>query len=405
MLASASGCHRQSLASLYEESESLYRNDRPEARKRAEAGLSQARRQHSDEWTWKFRLLLASVQINQNDSKGALKTLDTATDPPSAHVRAERASLIGYAHVLLSNYPEAENNLSEALRIAEPLGDAKLLDQINLNYGDLLALQDEFDRAEVKLRQVIESAHRRGDPSLEGRAMLSLGYNDHRDLRNEEAVEWLKQAKVVLAKTGDRFDQVKAAGNLAWVYLDLGALDNALSYFLDSAAQAAEIGDSLDQITSINGAAEILLRQHKYLAAAEQSRRALELARKSGNAAWETDSFDALAAGALELQNWDDAQRYNEESRAISRRLKSEKALVNNQEVDARVAAGRKQYTRAQRLFEGVLASRDADSAVRLDAQSGLGQLYVLGRAGRSRPTRSSAPRSHTAKRCAASLK
>lgn len=378
MLAATVACQRQSLASLYGETQALYHGDKPEARQRAAAGLSRAQVLHSEEWGWKFRILLASILVNQNDPKAALKTLDAKGEPPSSHVAAEQASLRGFAHVLLGDYAEAEASLQAALGMAARLGDAKLLDQINLNYSALFAMNDEFDQAEVKLRQVIESARNRGDLSLQGRAMLNLGYNDHRDLRNEEAVEWLKQAIAVFAKTGDRLNGAKATGNLGWAYLDLGAFENALACFEGAAAQAAQIGNSLDQITSLNGAAEILLREHKYQAAAERSRRALELARKSGDMAWETDSLDALAAGAVELGDWENAQRYNDESRALAVKLESKEGLVNNREVDARIAAGRKQYGKARRLFDEVLASKDfQDPAVRLDAQSGLAKLYA----------------------------
>ncbi|HVT94495.1 MAG TPA: CHAT domain-containing tetratricopeptide repeat protein [Bryobacteraceae bacterium] len=372
------GCRRPSLSQRYDEADSLYRQDKPAAKERAAAGLAEAAAHHSREWTWKFRTLLASILINRNDARGALQVLAEGGPAPNDHAGAERESLSGYAEVLLGHYDAAGVKLEKARRLAAPLGDAALQDRIKLNLSALYALQEEFDQSEVELRQVIESASARGDLRMQAKAMLNLAYNDHRELRNEEAVEWLEKAIPLFQETGDRFNLAKATGNLGWAYLDLGALENALSYFSDAAAQSGKIGDSLGQITSLNGAAEILLKQRKYSASAERSKQALELARRSGNVAWEADSLDALAAGALELKNWDEARSYNEQSRALSRKLESREGLVNNQEVDARIAAGRKQYALAERLFRDVLASQDSqDPAVRLDAQSGLAKLYA----------------------------
>lgn len=367
-----------SLESVYREAQSLRRAHKPEARQRAEQGLAEANAQHSQEWSWKFRLLLAAVLVDQNDPARVLEILAANPPPQTSQSQAEQAFFRGCAYLLLGKYAESEKHLQESLRLAAPLRDAELVDQINLNYSSLLALRGQFDLAEAKLREVIRSSKARNDVNMEGRALYALGYNNSRDLRNEDAVDLLSQAITVFAKSGDKLALVGATDNLGWAYLSLGALDNSLRCFENSVKIAAQINSSLDQITSLNGAAEVLMRQHNYAAAEERSQRARALAQKHGNTAWEIDSLNALATNALESKDWLGAERYNNDSRKLVQQLGDSQAAAINDVVEGKVAAGRKQYPDAERCFRKVLAARGSiDPSVLLDTQSSLAQLYA----------------------------
>lgn len=329
-------------------------------------------------WAWKFRILVAGVLSDQDKPAEVLSELSNAGTPPSLDLQAQQEMLQGWAKYNQADYQAAQRFLAAARSHATSANDHELLDRIDSADGNVLAKMGRLDEAEAMYRRVILDAGQGRRAIPQGQALHNLGVTDNNGLRYEEALDSLNAAVNILSNTSDNVDTMRAIDSLGWAQLGLGDYESALENFDDAARKAAQSTNRLDEIVALNGAAKALLIQGKPAAAEARSAHALALAKAGSHPDEAGAALDDLAEAALAAQQWDRAQTYNDESRGWKRKADPAAAMFENVEIEGRIAAGRKDYGRAERLFRSITGVKaDIDPAVVLKAHSGLAGIYA----------------------------
>ncbi|MGP0075722.1 MAG: CHAT domain-containing protein [Bryobacteraceae bacterium] len=331
----------------------------------------------SAERCWTFRILKAQTLIASQQAEAALMLLDGRDSPPNSDLQARRRMHQGRAWLLLSDYVRAEKFLNEAHALAETSASPTLVAEVELRQSPLLVRARRFDDAEAKLRHALEIASHQGDSYLEANLMGQLGYLFFTRFRFEEAIYWLQPAYNLFARSGAGNAAAQTIGNLGVCYAGLGDTERALAAFEDATARYAKAGDLAKEQRWLGDSGSVLLDAEDFPAAINRYQRALAIARESkdreGSAAW----LSSLALASVRVGQLDSAEHYNNDSLAINRDLKDRVNELYNQLNAAEIAAGRKQFGRAEELFLSVLNATSEDPTPALQAQEDLAKLYI----------------------------
>ncbi|MGH7485323.1 MAG: CHAT domain-containing protein, partial [bacterium] len=117
-----------------------------------------------------------------------------------------------------------------------------------------------------------------------------------------------------------------------------------------------------------------------YSAAAAAFRRALAITRglPAGlGSPWTARWLSNLAQTEIELGHWDAAEKENDEALALKRKLPETGSEVYSIYNAARIAAARRRFADAEKLFAQALREPAEDPTVLLDTQAGLADLYL----------------------------
>ncbi len=281
----------------------------------------------------------------------------------------------GYAALELSQYADAERFLAAARALSGPPGASGIADHTAFHQAILFAATGRASQADSALRAVVEHSR---DPWLAARALGNLGYFATRAFRHEDAVYWLERTKVAYAHLGDDRNVARTIGNLGWAYKGLGDYDVALASFAQAIEESRELHDADDELMALTGECEIYLALLDPGQAMAHCGDTLKIALASGDLAAQSDALADLALAATIDANWDAAQNYNGRSRALRRQLRQTGSLVYNLQIDARIAAGRRQFAQAEALYRAVIASAgNGNPALILDGRDGLAGLYA----------------------------
>ena len=331
----------------------------------------------SPEWCWKFRLLKAEALITSRQEKAALELLEGSGSPTQSDLQARRRMHQGRAWFLLSDYTRAEKFLNEARALAELNKSGSLVAEVELRQAPLLVKAGHFDDAEATLRHGLDAATHLGDPYLEANLMGNLGYLFSERFRFEEAVYWLQRAYQLFARVGANGSAARTMGNLGWCYFRLGDSERALAAFDDATARFAKIGDQRNEQNWLGNSGNVFFEAGDFPAAIDRYKRALAIAKERNDRYWSARWLNNLAQSSIETGQLDAAEQYNIESLAINQDLKDRVKELYNQVNAGEIAAGRKQFPRAEELFLAVLNSVSEDPSPPLDAQEGLAKLYI----------------------------
>lgn len=281
----------------------------------------------------------------------------------------------GYAALELSDYAGAGRFLAAARALAGPPGASDVADRAAFHQAILFAATGRAPQAESNLREVVDRAR---DPRLAARAIGNLGYFATIAFRQEDAIYWLERARIAYSHLGDERNLAKTVGNLGWAYKGLGDYDTALAFFSQAVEDSRDLRDSDDEVMALTGECEIYLAVLDATQAASRCGETLKIALSTGDLATQSDALADLALASTIDSKWDLAQSYNDRSLALRRRLGQTKSLVYNVQIDARIAAGRRQFAQAEKLYRAVVASgADENPALILDGRDGLAGLYA----------------------------
>jgi CHAT domain-containing protein len=353
---------------LYEKTKALLRDGK------LDQALATADTGFKIEPSWRFRFLRAQALLPRGPRK-AIDALEAAGYPPSAELRAEFRMYRGRAEFALSDFHSAEADLNEAASLAEPLNLPLLTAEIQIDHGTLAGQQGDFNAAEQDFRAGLRTAIEHNDPFLQVRAIGSLGVMFRFSHRLDEAIYWLDRQRDTAERIGAARSHANALGNLGVCYYRLGDYSRALKFLSDAEAAARQSGDRNDQQVWLGNTGNVHVDQDEYKAAAEAYLRALEISRTLGNrystATWLYD----LAIVSINLGDFDAAERYNKEAFELKEKLKQN--LIYPHLNEARIAAGRKDFESAEKLFRALLAEKSDDPSPILEGRSGLAELLI----------------------------
>lgn len=293
----------------------------------AEDGLRQAQETHQQGWTWAFEVLDAEVLVGQRQITAALGRLDAglSADRPRDVVLARALMTRGYARC---HTPDGENaparaqaDLETAERIAEDLGNSRVVAEVTLRRGTCAALQADLATAEALFRKTMETAERQGFRLIEAKAAGNLGNLRINASEYDDAVRWLRRSETLASGLAAGGLRARNLGRLGWCYYRLGDYERAIQVLSEAETLTQKLGYEGDRMVVLENLGQTLQRQGDYARANRSYARAATIAQEleDQNEAAETlaDIQTTRAALALERGNYDEAASRAEEALRI----------------------------------------------------------------------------------------
>jgi CHAT domain-containing protein/Tfp pilus assembly protein PilF len=283
----------------------------------------------------------------------------------------------GQACSQLSDFRRAEKLFDQAHALAESNALPLLAGEVEMRQGPLFLQTDRFDDGVATLRHALEVATRGEDSFLQANVMGNLGYLFLEKFRYDEAIYWLQHAHEVFTRLGASYLAAKVVGNLGWCYYRLGDTDKALANFEEAISQSASVGDRRSEQTWLGDSGNVYLDADGFPAAISRYSRALAIAKerkdRHGSVWW----LGNLALAAINSGRLDDAERYNNEAFAANKDPVNSREDLYNRLYSGRIAAGRKQFKRAEDLFRALEESASEDPTPALEARGALADLFI----------------------------
>ncbi|MEM7245518.1 MAG: CHAT domain-containing protein [Acidobacteriota bacterium] len=278
-------------------------------------------------WAWQV-LVQASVRSNRYASvlAGLQERTKERPDEPAAHYG------LGYLG-RLAGWPvrQARGPLLRAVRLAEPCFPA----QVELAGLDMQEGRPE--RAELRLRELLEEFGRQRDDWGRATAMLHLAHAVRERFDYQGAEELYPRAVTLKRRVGDRFGEALALTSMGVLDTELGRHRQAIRRYREALAIQDAIGGGVGRV-------HVLV---------------------------------CLAVGHVRRERMDDAESALREALKTARGLRHPQGMVTVQVNLAEVALRKSQHARAVRLLEEAIAlaeshrlDRDASVAYRALARS-----------------------------------
>lgn len=268
-----------------------------EARDQMDRALASARRVGPGRSLWARIGVSKAYLLGQLGELGAASDLlQQAIEHLDGADRAGAVAQLGTVHYWNGDLQEAARLMSSACDELAELGDTRREARFRVNYGGVLSVMGELDRAESELQRAAEIDAELGLAADEGGARSNLGYV--RTLRGDlpGALQQFAAAEACLRAGGADSLIPRVHADHAHALSDAGLLDDSLALV----GQAASMFRQQGQMTELAGvlltSAEVHLARGDIPAAKAAASEAEELFRSQRREAW------AVTAEAFGLQ-------------------------------------------------------------------------------------------------------
>ncbi len=373
------GCARhpeRELASILDEARlALRRGELPAARTLAERGAAKAAPESA--WCWTFRLLRGEILLLQHHpaEAAALAAAPLPADPAFDALRARQKFLQALVQRSEGRFEMALDTLETARRLAPDATDVQF--DVAWLDGQLRMRLGRWSDAESRLNAVAARAATAGDRFQQARALNDLGMGSVVRSRWDEA---LARFERVLSFTDLESLSIYAAAlsNAGICYSRLGEFERAQAIQRRSVALHTGRGTRAAYAQALAGLGNTFIMQGDARQALPHLQQALAVARASNLVADAALWAGNLAAANVDLGDWNEAERFNDEAKAL-KVASGTGGLAHNTLNAAHIAKGRGRLDEADRLFRNALTEGAADPSVRWSAQAGLAGVAVAG--------------------------
>jgi len=331
----------------------------------------------NDFWTWKYRILKARILVSRTQYEEALRVLDypLSSSLAQTEIGEQRKVYQGMAHRSGQQFLEAEKDFEEAERIAQSL-PAGFRCQIFIAKADLQVDEKRYADAEASYKQALALARQEKLALLEANALANLGRLATSQERFDQAIDINESALQLSKNLGTQGSAAIILGNIAWSYLELGDFDSALDRFKESAKAAEESGLPVQSAYWFTGVANTYIALRDYKSAEALSISTLKNARTLNNAQTITECLNTLAEIALRTNRLDEAQKYNDEALEWEQKGLDHFGTLESLLLSGRIETDRRHFEIAERLFQQVLESPNADTPLKWQAQAYLAEMH-----------------------------
>jgi CHAT domain-containing protein len=352
----------------------LRRGELVEARALADRGLSLA--QADSEWAWTFRLFRGEVLLLQHQPSEVVPLVN-AVLPESDRFEAVRArQKYLEARLLLT-----QNRLADALAALDAAGRYARSESRDIRFdigwlgGQIRMRLGQWSDGEARLNDVIAQAAAVGDRYYQARALNDLGMGALVRGRWDEA---LPRFERVLAFKGLEGLTIygEALNNAGICYARLGEFARAVATQRRAVDLHRGRGPRLDLVRALGELGNSFLQSGDPKQALPYLRQALSVATEANLRADAAVWAGNLAAANIDIGEWNEAERFNDEAKRLKTATGTGK-LVHNTLNAALIAQGRGRSADATRLFEEALAGSESFADVRWAAHAGLARVAI----------------------------
>ena len=381
LLLALAGCgdrKAHSAESLYLEARTLLRSEHYQAaHTRTELALRKAG--PASPWYWKLRLLTVEILVEQRETELAQKALGFQLPNGPQWTEEWARYRLCQANIAYQeqDYTQTRSHLDEAQRLATTIGASGILGEIELRRASIAMQQRDLAGAEPGLRHVMDEAVRRNDHYLAIKAEGNLGMMQLKTNHFEEAIPFLEKVLADARAIGAADSEPRAMLNLGWCFYRLGELDKAQQLYQEAAPKFELEGNRDDRQTCLGNIATTLYSRHEYAGAAAGYKQAIEMATALGDRQSRAIWLNNLAKISIETGHWNEAESYNNEAWAIWKNLADSHSEPYSAANAGYIAAGKKDFARAEQWFRSVIRTASGDPVPVLDAHAGLAHLFA----------------------------
>lgn len=388
LLAVACGTAPVALEELYREGyRELESGNLDVAAEVAGQGLRRAEKEGQPGWVRAFEVLEAEIFVGRRQIASALDRLDDALSDgrPRDLVRGRALMTRGYARCLAQagggSGSSSSGDLEEAVRIAEALGDGKLVAEATLRHGTCAAAQGDLETAEALYRKSMEFARRHGLRLIASQAAGNLGNLLVGASRYDDAIRWLRRSQQ--RATGLSADGLRAKnlGILGWAYYRLGDYERAIQVLTEAEALARKLGYTGDRrIALINlGRTQRLLGDYGGASRSYTDAAAVALELGDPREAAEALASVRMTQAALALERRRHEEAASRAAEAL--RIQGEQGfLIDRQRtlvLQGQIWEHRGERSRAAALYEEVVKSPNAEPNMVWEARAALARVHA----------------------------
>jgi CHAT domain-containing protein len=353
----------------------MLRGELAEAQQLADHGVDRERSRLQSVHAWRFRLLRAEIAVQRANFREALPTLGADLPPGKQfdELRARQRYIDAKRLAAQGQLVDALQTLEHGRSLASEGPDLQL--DIDVLDGQIRARLGRWSEAEATLTRLVARAGANSDRYHEALALNNLGMSRRSQGRCDEAVPFFER---VLAFKDLRDLSVYSAAsiNAGACYARLGEYERAIRIEQEGLVIQEQRGPrvSLEQALGLLGTTYLDHgKARDGLPYLQRAFRTANDAQLTADAAlWAGNLADAY----IDLEQWDEAERFNEEAKQLLAQVAGGRPVYNTL-FSALIAAGRRQFGEATRLYEEVLTSSDTLPPVLWDAHSGLAKVAL----------------------------
>ncbi len=273
------------------------------------------------EWSWKFRLIDASVFLQEGKNNSALALLSEEPPPilAGSNIALLRKLLQVFAYSSVGQQAKANQLLSEAENLFrnnhlssndDPSFDARLFRNwgtVYLERGDLVHAEEMFHKGLDLIRT--ENGSYQKPPIL-----LNLGVVALQQEHFDAALDWSQSAATAARPIHAPVILEEAEGNIGWAYYKLGNFEEALKKFQTAEKEAKQLNAASDRMEWLNDIGLCMYRLGRPEEAESYYNTALEISRTYQDVEEEISSHLALAELFQQASNLDLANLHTEKA-------------------------------------------------------------------------------------------
>jgi tetratricopeptide (TPR) repeat protein len=345
---------------------------------------------------WRFRVVKAEALDAQGQAAVALHLLEPK--PPARRefgdLAVRRLVVQAAAGLELRQIERARILLEEAGRLAAASGSRSLALTVQYRTGLLLIYQGEYEAADGRLREALESAKRQGDHYMEAGAVGGLCFSLVRRARYDEALPWCERSAALARRLGARVHEAAATGNMGRCYWGLGDYERAEALLSQAVDLSTRMNDRRRRQIWLRALGDVALEARRdYAGATRLFEQALALSRQTGRKEVTAGLHNRLAAVALYSGDLAAAERHSREALELSKDSRYRSLVTAARFWAAKVSAARGDLAGAEAAFRETLgaSSESEDREILWQVHAELAKLYAAahkpGAAGREYET------------------
>jgi len=234
---------------------------------------------------------------------------------------SKTALSLGICYQNISDYKKATTCYKEGITLAEKLNDTKLLAQAYNSFGNLFALQKQYDQAVEYFEKALVKSKELNDERKISVILSNLAnieyaksyYNKDYTKTNvlyREAYDW-----AVLAKDTDQM--ISVSGNWGMSLGDEGNYQESVNKLQAAIALARKVGNGSDMVFLIHDLARTYFTMKDFQKAIALYKESLELAKEFKDKDFESENYYGLAISYYELADYKPAYDYFEKYKRL----------------------------------------------------------------------------------------